>query len=48
MESCLHLLLDDSVVSFCFRNMLLGVGVVDGITKFICKWVHERAKLVIT
>jgi hypothetical protein len=41
-------LLDNSIVALGFRNMLLRIGIVHLDFKIICKWVHERAELIVT
>jgi hypothetical protein len=40
-------LLDNSIVALGFRNMLLRIGIIHFDLKFICKWVHERAELIV-
>jgi hypothetical protein len=30
-----------------FRNMLLRIGIIHFDLKFICKWFHERAELIV-
>jgi hypothetical protein len=47
MVGGLSLLLDNSIVVLGFRNMLLRIGIIHFDLKFICKWFHERAELIV-